>query len=148
MLRTQKLENWIRDNISVKMNILIKKTTLKLLWKQFSFLNNYCTVNDMKILHAEHMRRSKCGNEWGVNEIMVMCLTLPTPYYICYLLWLLYLSFRSMDYSDIIELTKVLSEISPPWKERAVYLIRELQWMGITIMVIKVLYIISGAKKL
>ena len=116
------------------MNILIKKTTLKLVWKQFSFLNNYYRVNDMKIPHTEHMRRSKCGNEWGVNEMMVMCPTSPTPYYICYLLWLLYLSFRSMGYSDIIELAKVLIKFCTSWKEKAVILIRESQWMGMTIM--------------
>ena len=42
--------------------------------------------------------------------MMVMCLTLPIPYYICYLLWL-YLSFRSMGYSDIIELAKSVNKI-------------------------------------
>ena len=65
----------------------------------------------MKMIHAEHMRRIKWEYEWGVNEIVFMCLTLPIPYLICYLLWFLYMSFRSMDYSDIIELTKVLVSI-------------------------------------
>ena len=60
----------------------------------------------MKILHAEHMRRIKWENEWGVNE-NAMCLTLPIsfPYMLTFVL--LYLPIRSMDYSDIIELTKL-----------------------------------------
>ena len=102
--------NWKIESgiiLVLKMNILIKKTTLKLLWKQFSFLNNYYTVNDMKILHAEHMRRSKCERmrcEW--NNVFVLSLTYSLYYMLPFVVFVL--SFRSMDYSDIIELTKVL----------------------------------------
>ena len=45
------------------------------------------------------------GHEWGVNEnVYVLGLTYSSYYMLTFVL--LYLSFGSMDYSDIIELTK------------------------------------------